>query len=1649
AIQQLEAYLLSGVAVLKSYMTTGARVTATEILSLMSQVTFAAHTAEALSRWAGEAMETLGRERDRAHALHRENAQVSREATLAQKEIMSLEAKMFHTRKELESTKAYAARIKAESGDMRAVFGAIDDSVTAAGLELMTHDASGEPLSAIQAAFGMIKKLRETCISQQDHIGRLEFLVERGKLDLEQAEMTIKDMGRDSTSKRARKRAAATAAAKSKSKRGAYGSSVSSGGSGGGLRPPSPTHGNKASAASIAVSTAMSMASSHSAARAPNGDRYSGTRVGSPSSSSNNTPTNDDDAATITSTDAGQSTTTTSTAATAGDSSRAGMQASLRTARAAAAADRDGAAVSVSASTAVDSYSNDNATDRVGGRGGRGGRRATNTETAIGGSGGSVPNLGRRRRTQAAVAAGEGAGGVSGSGGGGGGGATSRGERHRGSVSPSSAAKGPRGCSRAGSVSSPPTGSSRRAGGESGDARQQSPPPLREEESGTGEGEENEKKQLEPPARDDAGVTKIPEEAKAEEEEEKEEVEERGETQRTSGIQRPAGEESPGKEHASAAATKEAGVPSPASVLAREDRTTKQQQQQQQQQLVESSPGGQDAASAAEEKDSGGKGEEGEHEAPREGKECDAAGGVDGASPTMAAAMSPEALEEGEQEQEDQEEEHDGSSSSPSDADISGGSLGEGAAGMVAPTVERANRRALDAMRGLEDAMKNRLGALPGLDPAARDHLSTALRDQARNGFRGGGSEYVLLLKDAIWRDVRVVAEEASATAETESMRMMTELAKRDARITQLGSRIEDLQTRLVNINATHEAGLGGLNEEAAVEARIARAGSREESESSPTVQQPPLNAQQQQQEQQQQQQQLFFDPELEREPRGIADDTTTEWDEEQEHHHYQHGDGREGSERREGWEGRDRPERDELHNQQHGGVTSRDEHRHHQQVAGSGAARRRDGGPEGGIPTAQFGGGNVGGVVGGVQSPPPTRTPVDGGDGKDAHWEGSTGIGLLRRGKSAGTFLAQQQEQQQQQQQQQHSVFSPERGGGGGGGGDGGDAGKRHSRKDGGPDSPTRKNARGIFRSPSGRVTESGGGHFGDDRSSNNLPGLGGRVEEDQQTVSVLTADTSFTQNLTTPPLGQQQRDPREGGRGGGRGQPQGHRIGVDDRESPQRQENEQTGGIGVKGGGWVVSGREGERHASSPASGGNVGDQRQRYRQRKGQQQHQQHGGAGGSPDHLGEYGGGGGGGSPAPAASVKDMQGRARIRHVPKTVGDVVLAVAGSGVDESPEMAVTGAVAGKPAVAERGPSGEEAKHGGDEKGADGVRKKPEGAEGGGTGEAGTGDETDGEEDRKRQRQQRALRAFLKGADDTQANLAFAALRQEPYIVEEFGYLAKQIRDLHEATNGAVPRHISHGELRDRFRELSARSAPLLRRVRARYRRLHARWASTLLQSLSTRGLKAGDADISLTCSLCGYDWRNAQPRGYHRRPAFHGMKRGNTPGRVRGLPPCSYQQDRRTRSEQNDGGGPLSKRDIAQRQGLVAPSGGGAVVVPGVLEEWKAEGGSGLQVASGGQGETANTSLLSEQALLLHSLSAPTISGVGVAGLFGGGGGAAGAFVGNGGEDGGGEESSTGSRSLLSKAGGREADGQHGGNTVVRGSGDTILPPLLLSS
>lgn len=42
---------------------------------------------------------------------------------------------------------------------------------------------------------------------------------------------------------------------------------------------------------------------------------------------------------------------------------------------------------------------------------------------------------------------------------------------------------------------------------------------------------------------------------------------------------------------------------------------------------------------------------------------------------------------------------------------------------------------------------------------------------------------------------------------------------------------------------------------------------------------------------------------------------------------------------------------------------------------------------------------------------------------------------------------------------------------------------------------------------------------------------------------------------------------------------------------------------------------------------------------------------------------------------------------------------------------------------------------------------------------------------------------------ADETQANLAFVALRQEPFLVEELDYLANQIRDLHQVTSSKQP--------------------------------------------------------------------------------------------------------------------------------------------------------------------------------------------------------------------------------------------------------------------
>lgn len=58
-------------------------------------------TAAGLSRWVGEAMATLQNDRERARALQRENAQVSRGAAMTQKEVLVLENKLFKFRKEV------------------------------------------------------------------------------------------------------------------------------------------------------------------------------------------------------------------------------------------------------------------------------------------------------------------------------------------------------------------------------------------------------------------------------------------------------------------------------------------------------------------------------------------------------------------------------------------------------------------------------------------------------------------------------------------------------------------------------------------------------------------------------------------------------------------------------------------------------------------------------------------------------------------------------------------------------------------------------------------------------------------------------------------------------------------------------------------------------------------------------------------------------------------------------------------------------------------------------------------------------------------------------------------------------------------------------------------------------------------------------------------------------------------------------------------------------------------------------------------------------------------------------------------------------------------------------------------------------------
>lgn len=407
-----------------------------------------------------------------------------------------------------------------------------------------------------------------------------------------------------------------------------------------------------------------------------------------------------------------------------------------------------------------------------------------------------------------------------------------------------------------------------------------------------------------------------------------------------------------------------------------------------------------------------------------------------------------------------------------------------------------------------------------------------------------------------------------------------------------------------------------------------------------------------------------------------------------------------------------------------------------HQHQQGGNTPERRSGRGDGGVLTAHFGdvvGGRPrsGGILGGVQSPPPTRTPVDGGDEHDAHWEASTGIGTLRRGKSAGTFFLQQQHQH---------------GGGGGGvdvgratGAGGEERNHQAGNNTGGRDSPSKGNgSSSLFDSP-GRALNGRGNHDNDGY----VIGSGPHAEDDHQTVSVLTAATSLTQNSaidgTIPPtLGQQQqRDPGE--RRGNVGENHHQRPG-----SSQRQENEESARR-------VDAGRGG---ASAPACRG------------LSTPPHHMSGQPTSTINGVGVAAGQAGGlhsspatksagamtppapaPAPAPATSIKEMQGRARIQHTPKTVCDVVVTAAGESSTESPQTSRQGGRASAAAV--RGGSAKTTSRVGGEEGGRGAKDGKEVADVVATDETATaGDESDGGgDDSKHQRQQRALRAFLQG--------------------------------------------------------------------------------------------------------------------------------------------------------------------------------------------------------------------------------------------------------------------------------------------------------------
>lgn len=454
------------------------------------------------------------------------------------------------------------------------------------------------------------------------------------------------------------------------------------------------------------------------------------------------------------------------------------------------------------------------------------------------------------------------------------------------------------------------------------------------------------------------------------------------------------------------------------------------------------------------------------------------------------------------------------------------------------------------------------------------------------------------------------------------------------------------------------------------------------------------------------------------------------------------------------------------VHQHQH-----QHEHQHHQQQQVGNTPERRSGRGERGTLKPHFGDAVGGrprseGALSGSQSPPPGRTPVDGGHEEDAHWEASKGIGTLRRGKSAGTFLLHQQHPQQEQHQRRRSGSARHGGGGSAGVNDGttGAAGERNHQ--------AREN---VFDSSAGRAP--GGRRHPDDDTRVTSSGLHG---EDQHTVSDLTASTSPTHKSgagTIPPPPEQ----RQGDVGGRRGanEEENHRQSQDtiDLGSYQRQENRESSRAGDSQGSASVSacnglntspqdhsGRpsataNGEGAAAGRAGGqpashtipGNTGPQSPEGRDGPSVNE------AGNSLRDTTKSAGAvtatttvapvqtpAPAPAPAPAASLSEMQDRGKIQHSPKTVSDVVLAAAGGSGTESPQASRKG---GK---ASEGGSAKAAGQVGDE---GGCRAKDGAVAPGAVApeETAIGDESDGDrEDSKHQRQQRALRAFLQGVSE-----------------------------------------------------------------------------------------------------------------------------------------------------------------------------------------------------------------------------------------------------------------------------------------------------------